>query len=191
MYNRTLSEFDNFVRISNLVRSDNRNRLRDSIVKDIYITAEEITKKVVTKKSQKKVNFDKKIDDLLTSRILGYPIMILLLGIVFWITITGANYPSRMLANLFFSIEGRLTDIFIALGSPQWLHGILVLGVYRTLAWVVSVMLPPMAIFFPLFTLMEDLGYLPRVAFNLDRLFKKAGAHGKQSLTMSIVKLKL
>lgn len=186
MVDKKLSEFEDLVKVSNSVQSNYGDSLRDSIVKDIYCTAEKITKKVVTKKSQKKINFDKKIDDLLTSRIFGYPIMILLLGIVFWLTITGANYPSQMLANLFFKLEDKLAYLFMAVGSPQWLHGMLVLGVYRTLAWVISVMLPPMAIFFPVFTLLEDLGYLPRVAFNLDRLFKKAGAHGKQSLTMSM-----
>lgn len=186
MDNRKMSEFEDLVRISNSVQSTHGDSFRDSIVRDIYSTAEVIAKKVVTKKTQRKINFDKKIDDLLTSRIFGYPIMILLLGVVFWLTITGANYPSQMLANLFFKIEDKLTYLFMTVGSPQWLHGILILGVYRTLAWVISVMLPPMAIFFPLFTLLEDLGYLPRVAFNLDKLFKKAGAHGKQSLTMSM-----
>src|SRR5690606_32873605 len=98
--------------------------------------------------------------------------------------IEGANYPSELLSKGLFWIEGHLTNWFNAIGAPTWLHGVLVLGIYRTLAWVVSVMLPPMAIFFPLFTLLEDLGYLPRVAFNLDNFFKKACAHGKQALTM-------
>ena len=110
--------------------------------------------------------------------------MIALLGLVFWITIEGANLPSDLLAKGLFWLEGKLSDGFKFVGAPIWLHDMLVLGVYRTLAWVVSVMLPPMAIFFPLFTLLEDLGYLPRIAFNLDYYFKKAGAHGKQSLTM-------
>lgn len=110
--------------------------------------------------------------------------MITLLGVVFWITIQGANYPSEALATLFFRIENHLSNFFLGTQLPDWIHGILVLGVYRTLAWVVSVMLPPMAIFFPLFTLLEDLGYLPRIAFNLDNFFKKACAHGKQALTM-------
>src|SRR5699024_6754743 len=118
------------------------------------------------------------------SRIFGIPIMIALLGLIFWITIEGANVPSDMLASGLFWIETKLTNFFNFIGAPNWLHNALVLGVYRTLAWVVSVMLPPMAIFFPLFTLLEDLGYLPRVAFNLDYYFKKACAHGKQALTM-------
>jgi ferrous iron transport protein B len=110
--------------------------------------------------------------------------MIGLLGLIFWLTITGANVPSGMIADFLFKVQDRLTYFFAWAGTPSWVHGVLVLGIYRTLAWVISVMLPPMAIFFPLFTLLEDLGYLPRVAFNLDNFFKKACAHGKQSLTM-------
>lgn len=110
--------------------------------------------------------------------------MLLLLGIVFWLTIEGANYPSQLLSDILFSFQDKLTELFNFLGAPDWLHGILVLGLYRTLAWVIAVMLPPMAIFFPLFTLLEDSGYLPRIAFNLDHMFKKCCAHGKQCLTM-------
>ena len=110
--------------------------------------------------------------------------MIALLGLVFWLTIEGANFPSAILAKGLFWIEDQLTVFFVWLLTPMWIHDILVLGMFRTLAWVISVMLPPMAIFFPLFTLLEDLGYLPRIAFNLDHFFKKACAHGKQALTM-------
>jgi len=110
--------------------------------------------------------------------------MIGLLGLIFWITIALANYPSQLLSTFLFNIQDYLTLIFEQINAPDWLHGILVLGLYRTVAWVVSVMLPPMAIFFPLFTLLEDSGYLPRIAFNLDNYFKKAYAHGKQALTM-------
>jgi len=127
---------------------------------------------------------DRAIDRILTDRLTGIPIMILLLLLVFWITVTGANYPSQILSDGLFWIEDRLTDAFRYVSAPDWLHGVIVLGVYRVLAWVVSVMLPPMAIFFPLFTLLEDLGYLPRVAFNLDKYFKKCRACGKQALTM-------
>ena len=161
-------------------------QLKDIVVGSIYAEAEKITRDVVTKNSGKKVDLDKKLDDILTSKYTGFPIMFVLLGIIFWITIVGSNLPSEMLSNLFFGIEKHLTAWFMYINAPQWLHGILVLGIYRTLAWVISVMLPPMAIFFPLFTFLEDLGYLPRVAFNLDKLFKKAGTHGKQSLTMSM-----
>ena len=110
--------------------------------------------------------------------------MLLLLVIVFWLTMTGANLPSRLLSSGLFAFQDQLTLWFQWIGAPAWVHGILVLGVYRTLAWVIAVMLPPMAIFFPLFTLLEDSGYLPRIAFNLDHIFKRSKACGKQSLTM-------
>ena len=110
--------------------------------------------------------------------------MIAMLGVILWITIVGANYPSDVLSTFLFWIEDQLHILFSNINAPSWLDSMLISGVYRTLAWVVSVMLPPMAIFFPLFTLLEDSGYLPRVAFNMDKFFKKACAHGKQSLTM-------
>lgn len=157
---------------------------RDNVVSTIVHTAENICNSAVELEDKKYNATDRKIDSILTSRIFGIPIMLGLLGVVFWLTITGANYPSELIATFLFSIEAHLTDLFIWAGAPVWLHGILVMGMYRTLAWVISVMLPPMAIFFPLFTLLEDLGYLPRVAFNLDNFFKKACAHGKQALTM-------
>ncbi|NLK74408.1 MAG: ferrous iron transport protein B [Clostridiales bacterium] len=161
-----------------------KDYLRDRIVSNIVATAEEICNKVVTLEDKKYDSTDRKIDSIITSRIFGIPIMIGLLGVVFWITIVGANVPSQMLSSFFFWIEDHLTNLFQWIGAPQWVHGVLVTGIYRTLTWVVSVMLPPMAIFFPLFTLLEDLGYLPRVAFNLDNYFKRACAHGKQALTM-------
>lgn len=160
------------------------DHMRDSIVTSIVHMAETICHSTVNFEDKKYNYIDRKIDSVLTSKVFGIPIMIGLLGVIFWITITGANYPSELIATFLFWIEERLTDLFTSIGAPAWLHGILVLGMYRTLAWVVSVMLPPMAIFFPLFTLLEDLGYLPRVAFNLDNFFKKACAHGKQALTM-------
>ena len=158
--------------------------LKDSIVSSIISTGENINKEIITFRNENYNAVDRKIDNILTSKVFGIPIMIALLGLVFWITIEGANLPSDLLAKGLFWLEGKLSDGFKFVGAPIWLHDMLVLGVYRTLAWVVSVMLPPMAIFFPLFTLLEDLGYLPRIAFNLDYYFKKAGAHGKQSLTM-------
>ena len=127
---------------------------------------------------------DRKIDKILTSKITGIPIMIAMLFGIFWITITGANVPSSLLSSGLFMLEKPLSQFFLWLSAPEWLRGIFVDGIFRTLAWVISVMLPPMAIFFPLFTLLEDLGYLPRVAFNLDNFFRKACAHGKQALTM-------
>ncbi|MCI8538129.1 MAG: ferrous iron transport protein B [Oscillospiraceae bacterium] len=127
---------------------------------------------------------DRRLDRLLIRGWTGIPAMLFLLMAVFWLTIVGANYPSQWLSELLFGFQDVLTGWCGALGVPDWLHGALVLGVYRVLAWVVSVMLPPMAIFFPLFTLLEDFGYLPRVAFVLDHAFQKAHACGKQALTM-------
>lgn len=160
--------------------------LGDSIVAAIYEKAEEIANSVVTVNDKRKINWDRKLDNILTSKLTGYPVMLILLGLVFWITIEGANYPSQLLANILFGLGDRLSNLFMHLNAPDWLHGILIQGVCKTLAWVVSVMLPPMAIFFPLFTLLEDLGYLPRIAFNLDNAFRKAGTHGKQALTMGM-----
>nr|WP_242851967.1 ferrous iron transport protein B [Clostridium tetani] len=157
--------------------------LRDDIVLTMISIAENISKEVVTFENDSYNEFDRKIDDILTSKKFGIPVMIALLALTFWITIEGANVPSEMLANIFNNLEKKLTAFFMSRGLEK-LHGPLILGVYRTLGWVISVMLPPMAIFFPLFTLLEDLGYLPRVAFNLDNFFKKACAHGKQALTM-------
>lgn len=160
---------------------------RDRIVGTIYRDAELIAGKVVKeRRALGKAGWDSRLDDILTSRWLGYPAMFFLLGIVFWLTLAGANYPSRVLATALFWGEERLAELLVWAGAPGWTLGFFVEGVYRTAAWVVSVMLPPMAIFFPLFTFLEDLGYLPRVAFNLDHLFKKAGTHGKQALTMSM-----
>jgi ferrous iron transport protein B len=130
-------------------------------------------------------NFDRRLDRALTSRILGFPLMLLILAAVFWLTIAGANVPSGMLAGLLIdTAHPWLKGLAASGGVPWWLDGFILDGVYLATAWVVAVMLPPMAIFFPVFTLLEDFGYLPRVAFNLDSLFKKAGAHGKQALTM-------
>ncbi|MFY9285914.1 MAG: ferrous iron transport protein B [Tissierellaceae bacterium] len=158
--------------------------LSDSIVSSIIKTAEDIGQEVLDLGESPHDNLDRKLDSILTSKIFGIPLMLALLGLIFWITIEGANYPSGLLVKAFLLFQDRLSLFITRLGSPGWLHDILVLGVFRTLAWVISVMLPPMAIFFPLFTLLEDLGYLPRIAFNLDYYFKKACAHGKQALTM-------
>lgn len=160
------------------------NVLRDKIVSHLVNITEVISGKVVSYENDNYNNFDRKVDKYLTSKLFGIPIMICLLALVFWITIVGANYPSKIIFNGLFWIQDRLIDIFILLDTPTWIHEVLVMGIYRTLAWVVSVMLPPMAIFFPLFTLLEDLGYLPRIAFNLDNFFKKSCACGKQALTM-------
>jgi len=179
-------QLDELINLKNTYQIKQSSPYRDQIVTQIYQKSEEITQKVVSKNNRQKIDIDRKLDDILTSKIFGYPIMLLVLGAVLWLTVIGANYPSKVLSSILFWGQEQLTIIFQSLNSPDWLHGFLVLGVYRGLAWVVSVMLPPMAIFFPLFTILEDLGYLPRVAFNLDRFFQKVGAHGKQSLTMSM-----
>lgn len=160
------------------------DKLKDKIVSSIVTAAEFACKGAVTYEKEQYNAFDRRLDKVLTSKLTGYPIMLMLLAVIFWITITGANYPSQLLSDGLFWVQNRLTDFFVYLNAPDWLHGVLVLGVYRVLAWVVSVMLPPMAIFFPLFTLLEDAGYLPRIAYNLDRPFKKCCACGKQALTM-------
>lgn len=158
--------------------------LKDRVVAGLVLTAEELCLDVVAFQTKEYDASDRKIDRVLTSKWAGYPIMLGLLALVFWLTITGANYPSQLLADGLFWVQDRLTDLFVTLHAPDWLHGIVVLGAYRVLAWVVSVMLPPMAIFFPLFTLLEDIGYLPRIAYNLDKPFKRCSACGKQALTM-------
>lgn len=163
-----------------------REDASDRIAAAIYRRAELIALQVTKRSDQPRFDWDDWLDKTLTSRWLGFPLMLLVLGAVFWITVSGANYPGEVLADALFWVEGRLAQSFQSSGAPDWLTGFLVFGVYRGSAWVIAVMLPPMAIFFPIFTLLEDLGYLPRVVFNLDRFFKKAGAHGKQSLTMSM-----
>lgn len=157
--------------------------LEDSITETLVKTAEDIANKVV-KQGSKKDGFNRKIDKILVSKITGIPIMILSLLFILWVTITLANYPSQLLASIFKSIEEWLRAIFSSTSMPSWVSGILLDGMYVTLAWVIAVMLPPMAIFFPMFTLLEDLGYLPRIAFNLDNCFKKSCSCGKQALTM-------
>jgi ferrous iron transport protein B len=182
-------------------------RFRDELVATLYRRAEEVAAQSVRRRKPRIWLTDETIDRFLTHPVLGIPAMAALFAVVFWITVVGANVPSAFLAGLLMT-DGGLTEpfkeylgieapawlsasvyqllhaLFALLRAPSWLSGFIVDGVYLGLAWVVSVMLPPMAIFFPLFTLLEDLGYLPRVAFNLDWLFKRAGAHGKQALTM-------
>lgn len=160
----------------------------DYLTESIYADAATISRKTVSQKGKENVfALEQQIDKIVTSRMWGFPIMLLLLGLVLWLTIIGANYPSEMLADFFMGwLYPILKEGTLSLGFPWWLKGFLVDGVYLAVAWVVSVMLPPMAIFFPLFTLLEDFGYLPRVAFNLDKMFKKSGAHGKQALTMTM-----
>jgi len=154
----------------------------------LYTDATRIADRAVTYPEEKpRFDLDRTIDKLVTSRVWGFPLMILMLTFVFWLTITGANYPSGVLFSLLIDkVHPLLKAGAASIGMPWWLDGVLIDGAYLATAWVVSVMLPPMAIFFPLFTLLEDFGYLPRVAFNLDHIFRKAGAHGKQALSMTM-----
>ena len=158
--------------------------LGESIASSTVRSAEEICRGAVTYEREEYSNRDRRLDKVFTSRATGYPVMIALLAFVFWLTVYGANYISELLSGVLFGLGDLLGVGMQKIGAPDWLYGIVVDGVYRVLAWVVSVMLPPMAIFFPLFTLLEDSGYLPRVAYNLDRPFCSCNACGKQALTM-------
>lgn len=148
--------------------------------------AEEICRNCVSHDKKDYHEADRRADRILTGRLAGYPIMAALLALILWITITGANYPSQILSQALFWVQNQLTTFFQYIDAPKWLYEMLVLGVYRVVAWVVAVMLPPMAIFFPLFTILEDSGYLPRIAYNLDKPFQCCGACGKQALTMAM-----
>lgn len=159
---------------------------RDQMVESLYREADRISSRAVKRSGEGKWDLDQRVDRLVTSPLFGLPLMALLMTAVFWLTIVGANLPSQMLATALFWVEARGAELFQSIGSPWWLTGFVWNGVWRGLAWVISVMLPPMAIFFPVFTILEDLGYLPRVAFNMDWLFRSAGAHGKQALSMAM-----
>lgn len=159
-----------------------KENIRDKIVESIVFRAEEVAKDVIEYENDRYNFRDRKIDKILTSKTFGIPIMILFLGIILWITIVGANYPSQWLSNIFESLKFKLEFVLGYMGTPTWIEGILVDGIYTTVTWIIAVMLPPMAIFFPMFTLLEDLGYLPRIAFNLDKYFKKACSSRKTSI---------
>lgn len=163
-----------------------RDTIQSAVVTALVKKGEELCAGAVDKRDEGRSDRDKAIDRIVTSRLLGYPLMIVLLALVFYLTIKGANYPSQWLSTGLFYIYDRLMELSAGLGAPAWLTGIVVEGAYKTLAWVVSVMLPPMAIFFPLFTLMEDSGYLPRIAYNLDRPFCRCSSCGRQALTMAM-----
>jgi ferrous iron transport protein B len=173
---------------ANNLRWELGENFHDNLMETIYANATTIAEKSVTTPTEKpRFSFDRALDKIVTSPLLGFPIMFLILAIIFWITIEGANLPSSMLATLLIdNFHPIIKDFTVTIGFPWWLSGVLVDGAYLAMAWVISVMLPPMAIFFPLFTLLEDFGYLPRVAFNMDNLYRKAGAHGKQALTMAM-----
>ena len=160
----------------------------DSLMESIYADAARISSRAIRNREDRPPwDLDHALDRVLTNRWLGYPLMALVLAAVFWITIEGANVPSKAIASVLVdTVHPWLKALGLDAGLPVWLVGLVVDGAYLAMAWVISVMLPPMAIFFPIFTLLEDFGYLPRVAFNLDRLFQRAGAHGKQALTMTM-----
>lgn len=188
MENKSSVTSNEILSLANSLRWELGTNTHDTVTESIYADATKIANKTVRIPGEKEgYNWDLKIDRIVTSRFLGFPIMFLLLAVVFWVTVAGANYPSGLIASfLVDTVHPALKSGADSLGFPWWLSGVLIDGAYLSVAWVVSVMLPPMAIFFPLFTLLEDFGYLPRVAFNMDSLFRKAGAHGKQALTMSM-----
>ena len=164
----------------------NPQKISDNIISSIIQSAQNIAENTITIAKSDYYERDRKIDRILTSRVFGIPIMIGLLGIIFWLTVVGANYPSQLLSKGLFWLGDRINDFLIYVDCHDTVRDMIVNGIYKVLAWVVSVMLPPMAIFFPLFTLLEDLGYLPRIAFNLDKYFRRSGACGKQALTMAM-----
>lgn len=178
-------EFDRLMNQTELLRNPN---IRDEIVSQIYQNSHSLCKDSIHYSDSQKANrfYDNQLDQILTSRIWGFPIMLSMLGIIIYITIWGANLPSAALGDLFAIGERALSQGIMAVNASGWLHDLLVYGLYRGTTWVISVMLPPMAIFFPIFSLLENFGYLPRVAFNMDRIFKNAGGHGKQALTMAM-----
>lgn len=182
--NKNLDEKIKASRLRLQDKTYNPEKIKDSIVEAFVNNAEEICKDTVIYKNKNYNQRDRKLDKLFTSKTTGFLIMFLLLLGVFWITIAGANVPSDLINKLLFSWEDNILAFLKNIGLPKSIYGPLVFGVYRVVAWVISVMLPPMAIFFPLFTLLEDFGYLPRVAFNLDKYFQKCNACGKQALTM-------
>lgn len=182
----TATEVEGLLQSAQRLRQDLPGDLHECLVEAIYADAARIATRAVSRAGQPpRPTLDRTIDRVVTSRVWGFPIMLVLFALMFWITITGANVPSALLSGLLLDqVYPWLRDSAVALGTPAWLRGVVLDGMYLATAWVVSVMLPPMAIFFPLFSLLEDFGYLPRLAFNLDRMFKLAGAHGKQSMSM-------
>jgi len=182
------TNYEKILKTAQDLRWDVGGDFHEKIMETLYTDATRLADRAVIYPAEKpRFDLDRTIDRLVTSRIWGFPLMILLLTIVFWLTISGANVPSALLFDLLIgTVHPFLKEVFASIGIPWWLDGVLLDGAYLATAWVVSVMLPPMAIFFPLFTLLEDFGYLPRVAFNLDHVFRKAGAHGKQALSMTM-----
>ena len=185
---RNREQTESILNTANTLRWEFGENFHDDLLRSIYDDASKIAGRAITATGEKpRLSWEQALDRLVTNRWTGFPIMLLLLTAVFWITISGANIPSGMIASVLIdTIHPALKTFSVTIGLPWWLSGVLIDGMYLSMAWVVSVMLPPMAIFFPLFTLLEDFGYLPRVAFNMDNIFRKVGAHGKQALTMSM-----
>ncbi len=183
-----VAAIDDILATAQALRWEVGQEFHERLVEAMYTEAARLGDRAVTRPgAAPRFDLDRGIDRVVTSRRWGFPIMVLLLALVFWLTIAGANVPSGMLANLLLDqAHPALKTLAAGIGMPSWLSGFLLDGVYLATAWVIAVMLPPMAIFFPLFTLLEDFGYLPRVAFNMDRFFQRAGAHGKQALTMTM-----
>lgn len=179
---------NSIVQLASELRWKLGDNFHDKLTESLYTDASDIASKAIEMPGKERnYTLDSKIDRIVTSKKWGFPIMIGILAVVLWLTITGANFPSGLLFSLLIETTyPALKNLSESIGMVWWLDGLLIDGIYMAVAWVVAVMLPPMAIFFPLFTLLEDFGYLPRVAFNLDALFRKAGAHGKQALTMSM-----
>lgn len=179
---------DDLLTTASSIRWEVGERLHDHTLEAIYDEAARIAgRAVVTSGSTRRRNVERRLDHWLTNRWTGFPLMFIILAVVFWVTIEGANVPSGLLADVLVDAgHPWLRALAQSAGLPGWFTGLTIDGVYLAVAWVISVMLPPMAIFFPIFTLLEDFGYLPRVAFNLDGLFRRAGAHGKQALTMAM-----
>ena len=167
------------------IKGLDEQRIREKIFASVIHTAEDIAKECVKKEAETAyTRRARRLDRILTGKYTAFPFMALLLALILWLTIEGANYPSALISKGLFALQDVMYSGMQNMGAPEWLSSCLILGVYRVLAWVIAVMLPPMAIFFPLFTLLEDLGYLPRIAFNLDHTFKRCNACGKQALTM-------
>lgn len=182
------NNIQNIIDLAQEIQQETGNSFRDSLSENMYKKAQEISEETISISGKfQKLNWDTRIDKIVTSRKFGFPIMLILLSVLLWITIVGANYPSALLNTLLVENgHSFLKNSFLEIGVNKWWTGFLIDGIYLATAWVVAVMLPPMAIFFPLFSLLEDFGYLPRIAFNMDGLFQKTGAHGKQALTMAM-----
>lgn len=184
-------DFSEFPEIENIIsglaeKGFTAEKISGEIISATIQKAHETAEKTVSYGNSSPYVRDRKLDRIFLSRRAGIPVMIILLGVILWITISGANYPSDLLGKLLFGLGDLMSGGLQKINAPHWLDGVLIQGIYRVLAWVVSVMLPPMAIFFPLFTLLEDFGYLPRIAFNLDHCFRCANACGKQAITMAM-----